>query len=139
MHLIVHDIKPRMFANEVFVKHSECNYDDIEDLLKIKNKGIVYFSNNHWQSIKNMIPDKNKSYIMSHHCYVNGNIYGSFIKYIVKDFEIVQDTNLNMLYILFCLIYYGQKIVYVNQQDMWNCGMKEIGNVMQKLNLIKFI
>ena len=139
MHLIIHDIKPRMFANEVFVKHSECNYDDIEDLLKIKNKGIVYFSNNHWQSIKNMIPEKNKSYIMSHHCYVNGNIYGSFIKYIVKDFDIAQDTNLNMLYILFCLIYYGQKIVYVNQQDMWNCGMKEIGNVMQKLNLIKFI
>jgi len=76
---------------------------------------------------------------MQHHCYVNGNIYGSFIKYITKDFEIANDKNINLLYILFCLIYFGQKIIYVNQQDMWNCGMKEIGNVMQKLNLIKYI
>jgi len=61
MHLIVHDIKPRLFSNEVFIKHNQCNYDDIEDLLKIKNKGIVYFSNNHWQSIKNMITRKKQN------------------------------------------------------------------------------
>ena len=78
MHLIIHSIKPKLFTNEVFIKKGHCDYDDLDDLLKIKNKGIVYFSNNQWTAINNMIPNKNRSYILSHHCYVNGNIYGSY-------------------------------------------------------------
>jgi hypothetical protein len=87
-----------------------------------------------------MISDKNRDYIMSHHCYVNGNIYGSFLKYITNDFDIDEDNkNLNMLYVLFCFIYYGQKRIYVSYSNMESCGLKEIGNVMKKLNLIQYI
>ena len=90
--------------------------------------------------MKNMISDKNREYIMSHHCYVNGNIYGSFLKYITNDFDIDEDNrNLNMLYVLFCFIYYGQKRIYVSYANMESCGLREIGNVMKKLNLIQYI
>ena len=140
MHIIIHSVVPKLFANEIYIKHTQCDYDDLEILLKIKNKGIIYFSNNQWNSIKNMIPDKNRDYIMNHHCYANGNVYGSFIKYITNDFDIDEDNkNLNMLYVLFCFIYYGQKIIYVSYANMESCGLKEIGNVMKKLNLIQYI
>lgn len=140
MHIVIHSVVPKLFSNEIYIKHTQCDYDDLEILLKTKNKGIIYFSNNQWNSIKNMIPDKNRDYIMSHHCYVNGNIYGSFIKYITNDFDIDEDNkNLNMLYVLFCFIYYGQKRIYVSYANMESCGLREIGNVMKKLNLIQYI
>jgi len=140
MHIIIHSVVPKLFANEIYIKHNQCDYDDLEILLKTKNKGIIYFSNNQWNAIKNMISDKNRDYIMSHHCYANGNIYGSFIKYITNDFDIDEDNkNLNMLYVLFCFIYYGQKRIYVSYTNMESCGLKEIGNVMKKLNLIQYI
>jgi hypothetical protein len=140
MHIVIHSVVPKLFANEIYIKHAQCDYDDLEILLKTKNKGIIYFSNNQWNSIKNMISDKNRDYIMSHHCYVNGNIYGSFLKYITNDFDIDENNmNLNMLYVLFCFIYYGQKIIYVSYANMESCGLREIGNVMKKLNLIQYI
>ena len=140
MHIVIHSVVPKLFANEIYIKHTQCDYDDLEILLKTKNKGIIYFSNNQWNAIKNMISDKNRDYIMSHHCYVNGNIYGSFLKYITNDFDIDEDNkNLNMLYVLFCFIYYGQKVIYVSNANMESCGLKEIGNVMKKLNLIQYI
>ena len=140
MHIVIHSVVPKMFANEIYIKHTQCDYDDLEILLKTKNKGIIYFSNNQWNAMKNMISDKNREYIMSHHCYANGNIYGSFLKYITNDFDIDEDNkNLNMLYILFCFIYYGQKRIYVSYANMESCGLKEIGNVMKKLNLIQYI
>ena len=140
MHIVVHSVVPKLFSNEIYVKHTQCDYDDLEILLKIKNKGIIYFSNNQWNAMKNMIPEKNRDYIMSHHSYVNGNIYGSFLKYITNDFDIDEDNkNLNMLYVLFCFIYYGQKRIYVSYVNMERCGLKEIGNVMKKLNLIQYI
>jgi hypothetical protein len=140
MHIVIHSVVPKLFSNEIYIKHTQCDYDDLEILLKTKNKGIIYFSNNQWNAIKNMISDKNRDYIMSHHCYVNGNIYGSFLKYITNDFDIDEDNkNLNMLYVLFCFIYYGQKVIYVSYANMESCGLKEIGNVMKKLNLIQYI
>jgi hypothetical protein len=140
MNIIIHSVVPKLFANEIYIKHTQCDYDDLEILLKIKNKGIIYFSNNQWNAMKNMISDKNREYIMSHHCYVNGNIYGSFLKYITNDFDIDEDNrNLNMLYVLFCFIYYGQKRIYVSYANMESCGLREIGNVMKKLNLIQYI
>ena len=140
MHIVIHSVVPKMFANEIYIKHSQCDYDDLEILLKTKNKGIIYFANNQWNAMKNMISDKNKEYIMSHHCYANGNIYGSFLKFITNDFDIDEDNkNLNMLYVLFCFIYYGQKRIYVSYVNMDSCGLKEIGNVMKKLNLIQYI
>lgn len=140
MHIVIHSVVPKMFANEIYIKHTQCDYDDLEILLKTKNKGIIYFANNQWNAMKNMISDKNKEYIMSHHCYANGNIYGSFLKYITNDFDIDEDNkNLNMLYVLFCFIYYGQKRIYVSYANMDSCGLKEIGNVMKKLNLIQYI
>jgi hypothetical protein len=140
MHIVIHSVVPKLFANEIYIKHTQCDYDDLEILLKTKNKGIVYFANNQWNAMKNMISDKNRDYIMSHHCYVNGNIYGSFLKFITNDFDIDEDNkNLNMLYVLFCFIYYGQKRIYVSYTNMDSCGLKEIGNVMKKLNLIQYI
>jgi hypothetical protein len=140
MHIVIHSVVPKMFANEIYIKHNQCDYDDLEILLKTKNKGIIYFANNQWNAMKNMISDKNRDYIMSHHCYANGNIYGSFLKYITNDFDIDEDNkNLNMLYVLFCFIYYGQKRIYVSYANMDSCGLKEIGNVMKKLNLIQYI
>jgi hypothetical protein len=140
MHIVIHSVVPKMFANEIYIKHTQCDYDDLEILLKTKNKGIIYFANNQWNAMKNMISDKNREYIMSHHCYANGNIYGSFLKYITNDFDIDEDNkNLNMLYVLFCFIYYGQKRIYVSYPNMDSCGLKEIGNVMKKLNLIQYI
>lgn len=140
MNIIIHSVVPKLFANEIYIKHTQCDYDDLEILLKTKNKGIIYFANNQWNAMKNMISDKNRDYIMSHHCYVNGNIYGSFLKYITNDFDIDEDNkNLNMLYVLFCFIYYGQKRIYVSYTNMESCGLKEIGNVMKKLNLIQYI
>jgi len=140
MNLVVHCIKPKLSENEVFIKHTECNYDDLEALLSVKNKGIVYFSNNSWTAIDNMLPKKNRDYILRHHCYVNGNIYGLFIKNIVQDFDINEDNkNINMLYMLFSLIYYGQKIIYLSKENVAKNGLKEIINVMNKLNLIKYI
>ena len=40
---------------------------------------------------------------------------------------------------LFSTIYYGQKMVYVSKENVLENGMKEIINVMKKLNLIKYI
>ena len=138
--LVVHMIRPKLFANEVFIQNETCNYDDLEVLLGTKNKGVVYFSNNQWIAIDNMIPKKNRDYVLSHHCYVNGNIYGSFIKNIVVDFDIDENNeNLNMLYLLFSLVYYGQKIVYVHKENVKQNGLYEICSVMKKLNLIKYI
>lgn len=138
--LVVHMIRPKLFENEVFVQNETCNYDDLEVLLGTKNKGVVYFSNNQWIAIDNMIPKKNRDYILSHHCYVNGNIYGSFIKNIVVDFDIqANNENLNMLYLLFSLVYYGQKIIYVHKENVKTNGLYEICSVMKKLNLIKYI
>jgi hypothetical protein len=138
--LVVHMIRPKLFANEVFIQNETCNYDDLEVLLGTKNKGVVYFSNNQWIAIDNMIPKKNRDYILSHHCYVNGNIYGSFIKNVVVDFDINENNdNLNMLYLLFSLVYYGQKIVYVHKENVKMNGLYEICSVMKKLNLIKYI
>ena len=140
MNLIVHSIKPRLVENEVYIKNEVCDYDDLEFLLAVKNKGIVYFSNNPWNAIDNMIPKKNRDYILKHHCYVNGNIYGEFLKHVTADFDINEDNkNLNMLYMLFCLIYYGQKMIYVSEVNVKNNGLREIINVMNKLNLIKYI
>jgi len=140
MHLVIQSIKPKMFANEVFIKHDECDYDDLDYLLSVKNKGVVYFSNNSWNAFDNMIPKKNRTYVLAHHCYVNGNIYGSFIKYIVKDFDINESNkNINMLYILFSLIYYGQKMIYVSKENVIENGLKEIINVMWKLNLVIYL
>ena len=140
MDLIVHMIRPNLYNNEVYIQNEQCNYDDLETLLGIKNKGIVYFSNNQWIAIDNMMPKKNREYILSHHCYVNGNIYGSFIKYIVIDFDINENNeNLNMLYLLFSLIYYGQKMVYLQKENVKENGLIEICSVMNKLNLIKYI
>lgn len=138
MHLIIHSIKPKLYSNEIFVKYDKCDYDDLDYLLKIKNKGIVHFSNNQWNAINSMIPDKNRNYILSHHCYVNGNIYGSFIKYIAKDFDI-SDNELYMVYMMFSMIYYGQKMVYVNKRNIYENGLEELINVMKKLNLVKYI
>ena len=138
--LVVHMIRPKLFANEVFIQNETCNYDDLEVLLGTKNKGVVYFSNNQWIAIDNMIPKKNREYVLSHHCYVNGNIYGSFIKNVVVDFDIDENNeNLNMLYLLFSLVYYGQKIVYVHKENVKQNGLYEICSVMKKLNLIKYI
>ena len=138
--LVVHMIRPKLFEKEVFVQNDTCNYDDLEVLLGTKNKGVVYFSNNQWIAIDNMIPKKNRDYVLSHHCYVNGNIYGSFIKNIVVDFDINENNeNLNMLYLLFSLVYYGQKIVYVHKENVKQNGLYEICSVMKKLNLIKYI
>lgn len=138
--LVVHMIRPKLFENEVFIQNNSCDYDDLEVLLGTKNKGVVYFSNNQWVAIDNMIPKKNRDYILSHHCYVNGNIYGSFIKNIVVDFDIDENNqNLNMLYILFSLVYYGQKIIYVHKENVKTNGLYEICSVMKKLNLIKYI
>jgi len=140
MNIIIHMLKPRLSPNEVFIQNDECDYDDLELLLTIKNKGIIYFSNNQWTAIDNMIPKKNRDYILKHHCYVNGNLYGSFIKYIVKDFDINEDNkNINMLYVLFTVIYYGQKMAYVSRENVVKNGLTEIINVMYKLNLIKYI
>jgi len=138
--LVVHMIRPKLFSNEVFIQNETCNYDDLEVLLGTKNKGVVYFSNNQWIAIDNMIPKKNRDYVLSHHCYVNGNIYGSFIKNVVVDFDIDENNeNLNMLYLLFSLVYYGQKIVYVHKENVKQNGLYEICSVMKKLNLIKYI
>lgn len=138
--LVVHMIRPKLFENEVFIQNDSCDYDDLEVLLGMKNKGVVYFSNNQWVAIDNMIPKKNRDYILSHHCYVNGNIYGSFIKNIVVDFDIDENNqNLNMLYILFSLVYYGQKMIYVHKENVKTNGVYEICSVMKKLNLIKYI
>lgn len=138
--LVVHMIRPKLFENEVFVQNDSCDYDDLEVLLGTKNKGVVYFSNNQWVAIDNMIPKKNRDYILSHHCYVNGNIYGSFIKNIVVDFDIDENKqNLNMLYLLFSLVYYGQKMIYVHKENVKTNGVYEICSVMKKLNLIKYI
>jgi hypothetical protein len=140
INLVVHMIRPKLFENEVFVQNDTCDYDDLEVLLGTKNKGVVYFSNNQWVAIDNMIPKKNRDYILSHHCYVNGNIYGSFIKNIVVDFDIDENNqNLNMLYMLFSLVYYGQKIIYVHRENAKTNGLYEICSVMKKLNLIKYI
>lgn len=140
MNLIVHSLKPKSFENEVYIKNEECDYDDLELLLSVKNKGIVYFSNNQWDAIDNMIPKKNRDYILRHHCYVNGNIYGSFLSLIKNDFDINEDNkNLNMLYMLFSLIYFGQKVIYVSKENIVKNNIKEIINVMHKLNLIKYI
>lgn len=138
--LVVHMIRPKLFEKEVFVQNDSCDYDDLEVLLGTKNKGVVYFSNNQWVAIDNMIPKKNRDYILSHHCYVNGNIYGSFIKNIVVDFDIDENNqNLNMLYMLFSLVYYGQKMIYVHRENIKTNGVYEICSVMKKLNLIKYI
>jgi hypothetical protein len=138
--LVVHMIRPKLFDREVFVQNDSCDYDDLEVLLGMKNKGVVYFSNNQWVAIDNMIPKKNRDYILSHHCYVNGNIYGSFIKNIVVDFDIDENNqNLNMLYLLFSLVYYGQKMIYVHKENVKTNGVYEICSVMKKLNLIKYI
>ena len=138
--LVVHMIRPKLFENEVFIQNDSCDYDDLEVLLGMKNKGVVYFSNNQWVAIDNMIPKKNRDYILSHHCYVNGNIYGSFIKNIVVDFDIDENNqNLNMLYLLFSLVYYGQKMIYVHRENVKANGLYEICSVMKKLNLIKYI
>ena len=138
--LVVHMIRPKLFENEVFIQNDSCDYDDLEVLLGMKNKGVVYFSNNQWVAIDNMIPKKNRDYILSHHCYVNGNIYGSFIKNIVVDFDIDENNqNLNMLYLLFSLVYYGQKMIYVHKENVKTNGVYEICSVMKKLNLIKYI
>ena len=138
--LVVHMIRPKLFEKEVFVQNDSCDYDDLEVLLGMKNKGVVYFSNNQWVAIDNMIPKKNRDYILSHHCYVNGNIYGSFIKNIVVDFDIDENNqNLNMLYMLFSLVYYGQKMIYVHRENVKTNGVYEICSVMKKLNLIKYI
>ena len=138
--LVVHMIRPKLFENEVFIQNDSCDYDDLEVLLGMKNKGVVYFSNNQWVAIDNMIPKKNRDYILSHHCYVNGNIYGSFIKNIVVDFDIDENNqNLNMLYMLFSLVYYGQKMIYVHRENVKTNGLYEICSVMKKLNLIKYI
>jgi hypothetical protein len=138
--LVVHMIRPKLFENEVFVQNETCNYDDLEVLLGTKNKGVIYFSNNQWVAIDNMIPKKNRDYILSHHCYVNGNIYGSFIKNIAVDFDFQENNeNLNMLYLLFSLVYYGQKIIYVHKENVKTNGLYEICSVMKKLNLIKYI
>ena len=138
--LVVHMIRPKLFEKEVFVQNDSCDYDDLEVLLGIKNKGVVYFSNNQWVAIDNMIPKKNRDYILSHHCYVNGNIYGSFIKNIVVDFDIDENNqNLNMLYMLFSMVYYGQKMIYVHRENVKANGLYEICSVMKKLNLIKYI
>lgn len=138
--LVVHMIRPKLFENEVFIQNDSCDYDDLEVLLGMKNKGVVYFSNNQWVAIDNMIPKKNRDYILSHHCYVNGNIYGSFIKNIVVDFDIDENNqNLNMLYMLFSLVYYGQKMIYVHRENVKTNGVYEICSVMKKLNLIKYI
>jgi len=138
--LVVHMIRPKLFDNEVFIQNDSCDYDDLEVLLGMKNKGVVYFSNNQWVAIDNMIPKKNRDYILSHHCYVNGNIYGSFIKNIVVDFDIDENNqNLNMLYMLFSLVYYGQKMIYVHRENIKTNGVYEICSVMKKLNLIKYI
>lgn len=140
MNLMVHSIKPRMYENEVYIKNDECDYDDLETLLGVRNKGIIYFSNNQWTAIDNMIPKKNRDYILRHHCYVNGNLYGAFINYVTTDFDINEDNkNLNMLYVLFSLIYFGQKMIYLSRENILNNGLKEIVNVMNKLNLIKYI
>jgi hypothetical protein len=138
--LVVHMIRPKLFEKEVFIQNNACDYDDLEVLLGTKNKGVVYFSNNQWVAIDNMIPKKNRDYILSHHCYVNGNIYGSFIKNIVVDFDIDENNqNLNMLYMLFSLVYYGQKMIYVHRENAKTNGLYEICSVMKKLNLIKYI
>lgn len=138
--LVVHMIRPKLFEKEVFIQNDSCDYDDLEVLLGTKNKGVVYFSNNQWVAIDNMIPKKNRDYILSHHCYVNGNIYGSFIKNIIVDFDIDENNqNLNMLYLLFSLIYYGQKMIYVHKENVKTNGLYEICSVMKKLNLIKYI
>ena len=138
--LVVHMIRPKLFEKEVFIQNDSCDYDDLEVLLGMKNKGVVYFSNNQWVAIDNMIPKKNRDYILSHHCYVNGNIYGSFIKNIVVDFDIDENNqNLNMLYMLFSLVYYGQKMIYVHRENVKMNGVYEICSVMKKLNLIKYI
>jgi hypothetical protein len=138
--LVVHMIRPKLFEKEVFVQNDSCDYDDLEVLLGTKNKGVVYFSNNQWVAIDNMIPKKNRDYILSHHCYVNGNIYGSFIKNIIVDFDIDENNqNLNMLYMLFSLVYYGQKMIYVHRENVKTNGVYEICSVMKKLNLIKYI
>ncbi len=138
--LVVHMIRPKLFEKEVFIQNDACDYDDLEVLLGTKNKGVVYFSNNQWVAIDNMIPKKNRDYILSHHCYVNGNIYGSFIKNIVVDFDIDENNqNLNMLYMLFSLVYYGQKMIYVHRENAKTNGLYEICSVMKKLNLIKYI
>lgn len=138
--LVVHMIRPKLFEKEVYIQNDSCDYDDLEVLLGMKNKGVVYFSNNQWVAIDNMIPKKNRDYILSHHCYVNGNIYGSFIKNIVVDFDIDENNqNLNMLYMLFSLVYYGQKMIYVHRENVKTNGVYEICSVMKKLNLIKYI
>lgn len=140
MNLIIHSIRPRITENEVFVQNKECDYDDLDVLLGVKNRGIIYFSDNPWTALDNMIPKKNRDYILRHHCYVNGNIYGSFIKHVVNDFDINEDNrNINMLYILFTVIYYGQKMAYVSRENVVRNGLTEIINVMYKLNLIKYI
>jgi len=140
MNLIIHGTKPKSFSNEVYVMSNICDYDDLDTLLNTKNKGVIYFANNQWNAVNTMIPNKNRDYILTHHCYVNGNIYGSFIKYIVKDFDITIDSkNLNMLYVLFTAIYFGQKMIYVSSKNVIDNGLREIINVMKKLNLIKYV
>ena len=62
------------------------------------------------------------------------------IDYIVKDFDINESNkNINMLYILFSLIYYGQKMIYVSKENVIENGLKEIINVMWKLNLVIYL
>ena len=57
-----------------------------------------------------------------------------------NDFDISEDNkNLNLLYMLFSLIYFGQKIIYVSKENIIKNDLKEIINVMHKLNLIKYI
>ena len=65
--------------------------------------------------------------------------FHGFSKREVKSYIDEDNKNLNMLYVLFCFIYYGQKRIYVSYANMESCGLKEIGNVMKKLNLIQYI
>ena len=137
-HLIFHSIKIGYYSNEVYLSGNRVQKEELEKYLKVKNKGVLYFTNYDWEMVKNRIPSKNWNYIVNHHFYVNGSLYGEFIKLITKDIK-VEGDNLNMVYVLFGLLTYGKKLIYVNKENMIENGLVELYNVLHKINLIKNI
>lgn len=130
-HLIFHSNRGK-YNNEVYV--SDTNDIDIN----IKNKGNVYFSNSDWNKLKEKIPSKNWNYVLSHHFYVNGNIYKTIIEKLGIDIDL-EEKPLCLVYVLLGLISYGKKLIYVNRENMNKNGLIEIYNVLNKINLVKNI
>ena len=131
-HLIFHAGNKGTYKNEVYI--SDKNDVDVN----IQNKGNIYFSNFNWAELKEKIPTKNWNYVLTHHYYVNGNIYQNILENLSKDMDL-EDKPLYCIYVLLSLIAYGKKLIYINKENMIKNGLVEIYNVLNKINLVKNI